>query len=447
MPIFVNAFFSIVDNIQEFLWQYVNFFLILTIGLYFSIKSSFFQFRVLSRLRQTIRLLSSASSKQNAGVGPIRLYFTSIGGAIGLGNVVAVVTTVSIGGPGGVFWMWVAVFAGMLVKFGEVYLGIRYRQPNASGGYDGGPMYYLGNAFKCKFAAPLFCVFVCIYGVEIFQFRVIEDVVADTFGINRWLVMAFLLAITVYVTLGGVNRLSLICVVCMPIFLVTYTALCLFIIASGDESFLSLLRQIFSSAFTGQAAVGGFAGSTFLVAAQHGMANAVYSGDIGIGYDSIIQAETRLSDPGIQARTVVFSLLTDCFVCTMTVMVALSSGAWKGVHANEFALITSALKPYCANVQYFLAVFFFLIGWTTILGFLAVGMKSAKFLSATNGKKFYLAYAIAMFLLFSFVEQSQARLIMYLSGAFLMLMNITAIFILRKDIDFGDRRQAGRASS
>jgi AGCS family alanine or glycine:cation symporter len=480
----IEKFFSIVNVLQEFLWEYINFFLILAIGLYFSIKTSFFQFRVFRYTKQTMRALSAkkcgdqstevadapatpqvlraastspkaastspkvdpeesknglaptATSRKKSNITPIRLYFTSIGGSIGLGNVVAIVTTVSIGGPGGIFWMWIAVFVGMLVKYGEVYLGIRYRQPNSSGGYDGGPMYYLNKAFNVKFASKLFCILMCVYGVEIFQFSVIENAIVDTFGVNKIVVIAVLLLATLYVTLGGVNRLACVCIVCMPVFILIYTALCIFIIASSNESFIHLLQQICSSAFTGQAAIGGFAGSTFITAAQYGMSNAVYSGDIGMGYDSVIQAETPLNRPNIQARTVVFSLLTDCFICTMTVLVVLSTGVWKEIYESEFGMIVAALKPYCANIQYFLTFFFFLIGWTTILGFLTVGVKSAKFLSATKGRLVYMVYAVVMFLLFSFLEQTKARLIMYLIGGCLMLMNIVAIFILRREIDF-----------
>jgi AGCS family alanine or glycine:cation symporter len=430
------CFFQIIDAIQEFLWGYVNFFLILAIGLYFSVKTSFFQFRALFSLKKTVRaLMTTTATEKTKGVAPLRLYFTSIGGSIGLGNIVAVVTTVSIGGPGGIFWMWVAVFLGMLVKYGEVYLGITYRKQNAIGGYDGGPMYYLNKALNIKCASSIFCVLMCIYGVEIFQFKVVEDVIVDAFGLSRYLVMAILLTGTIYVAIGGVNRLSKVCTVLMPIFLIVYTSVCLFVISKSDVGFGHLLGLILKSAFTGHAAVGGFAGSTIIMAIQYGMANAVYSGDIGMGYDSVIQAETQLSGPKAQARTVVFTLFTDCFICTLTVLLVLSTGCWSMGYKHGGDFVTNALLPYFPYIKYLLAVFFFLVGWTTILGFLLVGIKSAKELFK-KGKVFYLVYAVLMFLIFSFVDQNNARLIMYLAGALLMLMNTIAIFRLRQEIDF-----------
>jgi AGCS family alanine or glycine:cation symporter len=429
------SFFQIIDLVQGFLWEYVDFFLILSIGLYFSIKSRFFQFRAIAYFKKTINDLRK-TAKTDAGVSPLRLYFTSIGGAIGLGNVVSVVTTVSIGGPGGVFWMWVAVFAGMLVKYGEVYLGILYRQKNAQGGYDGGPMYYLKKAFKVKFIAPIFCVFMCIYGAEIYQFKVIQDSIVDIYGINRWLVIAILILFAIYVAIGGVNRLAYVCSTFMPIFILSYIAVCIFAISQSNESFFSLFGTIFKSAFTGHAAVGGFAGSTIMLAIRHGMSNAVYSGDIGIGYDSVIQSETRHYNPALQARMVIPSLLTDCLICTLTVLLALSSNCWKDGHTYGIDFIVCALEPYFPHIKLILPIIFLLVGGTTVLGFLTVGMKSAKFLSSKYGRNIYLFYAITVFLIFSFVDQNQARLVMYLAGALLLLINSSAVFILRKEIDF-----------
>ena len=429
-------FFNILNHIQEFLWGYVNFFLILAIGIYFSVKTSFFQFKALFCLKRTIKeLISTTDIEKSKGVVPLKLYFASIGGSIGLGNVVAIVTTVSIGGPGGIFWMWVAVILGMLVKYGEVYLGIIHRRQNSQGGYDGGPMYYLNKAFNVKFASIIFCVLMCIYGVEIFQFKVIEDSIVESFGINRYIVMAVLLAGTIYVTTGGVNRLASVCSVIMPIFLLTYIVICIYVISKGNLGFIQMLSIIFKSAFTGHAAVGGFAGSSFILAAQYGLSNAVYSGDIGMGYDSVIQSETQLKNPKTQARTVVFTLLTDSLICTLTVLVVLSSGQWSMGYSHGFDFVIAAFKPYLPYVKEFFTFFFFLVGWTTILGFLAVGVKSAKKISP-NGKFLYLVYATVMFIAFSFIDQNEARIIMYLSGALLMFINLIAIFRLRKEIDF-----------
>lgn len=432
----MSSFFSFLSCINEFLWGYINFFVIMTIGLYFTFKSRFFQFRTVFRIKETIKdLLKTTEKERQKGVTPLRLYFSSIGGSIGLGNVVAIVTTVSIGGPGGLFWMWVAVFLGMLVKYAEIYLGISYRKQNASGGYDGGPMYYLTKAFRWKGISIVFSILMCIYGVEIYQFKVIEDIFVDTFQWNRYIVMGVLLLGTMYVTLGGVNRLAVVCSVLMPFFLVSYTAVCLWVVFHNLPTLLPLLKTVITSAFTGHAAIGGFAGSSFIMAAQYGMSNAVYSGDIGMGYDSVIQSETQLVNPITQAKATVFSLLTDCAICTLTVLLVLSTGQWLVPNLHGVDMVIRSLESCFSHVGLLMSLFFFLVGWTTILGFLAVGVKSAKSISK-NAVIFYLIYACSGFIVFSFIDQDQARLVMYICGALLMLINLIAIFKLRHEIVF-----------
>jgi AGCS family alanine or glycine:cation symporter len=413
----------------------VNFFLILAIGFYFTFKSRFLQFKTIVRPIATFKAVIKTDKEATRGIKPIYLYFSSMGGSIGIGNVGACVTAVSIGGPGGLFWMWVAVFVGMLVKYSEVFLGIKYRTRNKEGGYDGGAPNYLVRAFNKKWVATLFCVLMCIYGAEIYQFKVVEDVFVDTFCMNRYFAILILLAGTLYVTIGGVKRLAVVCTVLMPLFLLTYVCVCLYVICRSGVNFGELFSDVFKSAFAGHAAVGGFAGSTFLMAANHGMSKAVYSGDIGIGYDAVIQSETRAKDPCLQARLTFFSLLTDCAICTLTILLVLSTGQWLVGYKTSFDCVSNALSEYFPHVKLFMAIFYFLAGWTTVLGYLTVGRKSAQAISP-KGKFVYTLYAILAFITFSFVEQNTVLLVMSASGGLLLFINLLGIFKLRKDIKF-----------
>lgn len=175
------------------------------------------------------------------------------------------------------------------------------------------------------------------------------------------------------------------------------------------------------------------------MAVHQGMSNAVYSGDIGMGYDSVIQSETQLTRPDIQARTAIFALFTDCLICTLTVLLVLCTGEWcSGCH-HGFDCVVAALKNYVPHVRELMAVFFFLAGWTTVLGFMSVGLKSAKALSPKKGPVIYMTYAILAFICFSFVDQNHARLVMYVAGGLLMLINLAGIFRLRHAIEFPKR--------
>jgi AGCS family alanine or glycine:cation symporter len=439
----IESFFYYLSIIDEFFWGHIGFSLVLLLGIYFTIKSRFFQFRTLANLTQTIRELyrssegDGTSSSKNQGVHPLRLYFASVGGMIGLGNVVAVITALLLGGPGSLFWLWLASIFGMLIKYSEIYLGVKFRVKNDRGGYDGGPMYYLAQAFKPRYIPYVSAILLCIYGVEVYQFLIITDTMVYTFDLSRELIIAGLICLILYTALGGVNRLASVCVVLMPAFMILYVLMCLWVIGANITLLPEVLSTIVYSAFTGHAAVGGFAGSTMVLAAQNGIARAVYSGDIGIGYDATLQSETSSLHPERQARMAILALTTDSLVCTMSMLVVLITGLWHSspnLLASEF--VATALSQYFPHMNYFMAVFFFLAGFTTIIAFFAVGMKCSRFLSERWGEKIYMLYAIFAFSFFSFFDQSKVMLIMSVSGGLLMLLNLSGIVRLRKHIEF-----------
>lgn len=436
-----DALFNVISVVEDAYWSYIGFIVVMVSGLYFSWRGKGFQFKVLFSPVQTMKDLHESSKGQTNGTNPFKLYFASVGGMIGLGNMVAVVTALLIGGPGALFWLWIAVFFGMVIKYSEIYLGVRYRVKNTKGGYDGGPMYYLAEAFKgtvlSKILPILVCVLLCIYGVEIFQFVVIVDTLTDALSVNRLIVILILLAATIYTGFGGVNRLANVCSVLMPIFMILYVVMCLWVIIGHAATLPSILFLVFKSAFTGMAPMGGFVGSTFLLAAQQGISRAVYSGDIAIGYDSIIQSETRSDCPDRQARLAIFGIFGDALFSTMTLLTVLVTGLlWDGQGLKASQYIAQALGTTFPYIQIFMALFFFLAGWTTIIGYVVVGTKAAKFLSPQYGRGLYLLYALVTFFIFSYADQTKVYLIMSVCGGLLMLLNMVGIFKLRKDIRF-----------
>lgn len=433
-----KSIFSVLSEIDAFFWSYVGFSLIVIFGLYFTFVSKGLQFRVLASLPSTLRGLHRSAQENTQGVAPLKLYFASIGGMIGLGNIVGITTALTIGGPGALVWVWVASFCGMLIKYAEIYLGIKYRVTNGQGGYDGGPMYFLQKAFPFKGVAMLAAFFLCIYGVETYQFLVITDTLTTTFSVPRLPIVLGLLALVLYSSLGGVKRLANICTLLMPGFIILYVLMCLWIIGSHFSHLPLLLTKICVSAFDGHAAVGGFAGSTFLIAAQHGIARSIYSGDIGLGFDSTLQSETRTLEPEKQARMAVFALLTDSIVCTMSIMVVLVTGLWCiNPQLQPSQYVAQALGQHFPFIDIFIAVLFFLAGFTTIIVYFTVGLKNAQFLSKMWGSKIYIAYAVFAFIFFSYFDQADVILIMSLCSGALLLINLLGILKLRKEIHFG----------
>ncbi len=428
---------TVLNKIDAFFWDYIGVYLILIPGLYFTVKTKGFQFRVIKDYKNVLRSLYKIGQQKNMpGISPFKLYFASVGGMIGLGNIVAVVVAVTIGGPGALFWLWIAAFAGMLIKYSEIYLGVTHRVKTKSG-FDGGSMFYLGKAFGNKIIPISACIMLCIYGVEVFQFKVINDTIAQNFAIDSNIVMFLMLLLTVYTGIGGIKRLANICSFLMPPFMIIYILMCLWIIITNYQVLPDLIVSIFKYAFSAHAPIGGFAGSTVLLTIHHGVARAVYSGDIAIGYDSVVQSETRSKHPELQAKLAIFGQLTDVTICTFSLLIVLITGVWQDKIIQEpSAIITKALAMHFPYIDIFMTVLFFLAGYTTILAYFSVGMKSAKFIHHKYGKIIYIIYAIVAFISTKFIDQTNLIMLMSVCAGILVLLNISGIIKLRKEIKF-----------
>lgn len=423
--------FSLLKALDSVFWGYIGFVLIALLGIYLTVIKKFFQVRELLAIGKSFfSLIGSKSEKK--GIHPLRAFFASTGGMIGVGNVVGIVTAIQIGGPGALFWVWVAGIAGSIIKYAEIYLGILFRVENRQGGYDGGPMYFLRLAFRNGFVPFFVALLLCVYGVEIYQFSVVTDSLAHNFGFSRFWVAFILLALVLYTGLGGVKRVGKIASFVLPFFLILYLFMGLYVLGSEIQLLPSLLKTVVYSAFTGHAAVGGFVGSSLILAIQHGLSRAAYSADIGIGYDSIIQSESSVTHPEKQARLAIFGVFVDNMICTLSILLVLVTGVWKAegpIAGSE--LVQTALSCYFPGMHIFMPLFITILGFTTITAYFCVGLKCARFLYPKHGSKIYLLYGMVAFLLFAFVDQGKALLIMSLSGSMLLIINLSGIFLLK----------------
>lgn len=434
----IDPLFCILSAIESFYWSYIGFTVVIAAGLYFSFRSGFYQFKVLAHPIRTIKAVQKSSEGREGGISPFRVYFASVGGMVGLGNIVGVVTAVTLGGPGALFWLWIASFFGMLIKYAEIYLGMKFRIEDEQG-YHGGPMIYLRKAFQTPILAKVipivYCSLLAIYGVEVYQFVVIMDVLTDVSSLSRPLILAGILAITLYGGFGGIRRLANISTALMPPFIVGYILLSLYIIAMHITILPSVLADVFRAAFTGNAAMGGFAGSSMLMAIQLGTARAVYSGDLGIGYDSIIQSESKAKDPATQACLSIFGVATDGIVCTMSILVVLVTGIWQAP-VEACHAVSYAFTQFFPHVDIFMALLIFIAGYTTVIAYLTVGEKAMRWLFPQWGRRLYFIYAVCAFIAFSFLDQCHVMTVMSLSGGLLMLTNLLGIWKLRHEVVF-----------
>jgi AGCS family alanine or glycine:cation symporter len=200
---------SMVDWLDESLWTYVAVPLIIFFGIFLTFCFKGAQVRRFCRIRKLLGECYAEKDENNQrGINPLHAFYITIGGCIGVANIVAVCTAVKIGGPGALFWMWIAAFFGMLVKYAEVYLGVKFRIANQLGSYDGGPIYYLKKVFSSNIPSYLFALMLAIYGTEVYMFKVISDTFIINWHLPNYLVIGALLALVIMAVSGGGKRVG-----------------------------------------------------------------------------------------------------------------------------------------------------------------------------------------------------------------------------------------------
>jgi alanine or glycine:cation symporter, AGCS family len=429
----LTTFMTHADN---FLWTYVAAPFIITMGIYFSYRFNCPQLFKITPILKTFFYSFFEKKDKNTthGVHPLHAFFASIGGCIGIGNVAAVCTAIKIGGPGALFWIWVAAFLGMIIKYAEVYLGVKFRVNNQHGSFDGGPMYYLQRVFKASFIPQLIAILLAIYGTDVYMFNVMTHTLVTHWGVNLYVAIGVLLACIIYAANGGVARVGKVCSIIIPIFLLLFILMGSWVLIQNYTLLGSTLKLIFSSAFTGHAAIGGFAGSSLLLAFSQGIARGCYSADIGIGFAAVVHAETRCSEPKKQARLAIVGVFIDTFVvCTATTLIVLVTQVWKTDLAASH-MVQAALAQYFPYMNVFMPILILLLGYSTLVAFFCVGLKCATFLFKENGRTIYIIYALLAFILFSFVDETQAMLLMSIAGALLLSLNLLGLYRLKHEI-------------
>lgn len=431
-----ESFFSALFVIEDILWSYIGVPSLVILGLVLSYQSNFVQIRKFPAVVKTFLGFFRPQNSGDQGIHPLKAFFACIGGCVGVGNVVGIATAAQIGGPGALFWIWVTAIIGMLVKYGEVYLGVKHRVSDGKGGYNGGPMYFLQRVFKNPWIPNLICLLLCVYGVEVFQFSVITSSVTTNFGFNPFLVSFTLLGLVMYAGAGGIKRVGSIASAFIPIFVVIYLSMGFWVLLNNIQELPGMLATVFQSAFTGHAAVGGFAGSVIMTTVSQGVRRACYTGDLGIGYASVIHSESSATSPEKQASLVIFDIFLDTFIiCTTSVSIILVTGVWQEALPASM-LVQTALEGYFPFIPYFMPVLLFLLGYSTINAYFVVGLKCAQFLAPKWGKMLYFGYAAVALTVFSFVETTQAQAAMAIAGGLLLVFNCIGIFALRKEISY-----------
>jgi alanine or glycine:cation symporter, AGCS family len=431
------SLFSGLSILEDAVWLYVGIPILMSYGLYLSYKSKFLQIIKFPSIFKTFFSFLTHEEKSDRGVNPVHIFFAAVGGCVGIGNVISVCSAVKIGGPGAVFWMWIAALFGMIVKYAEIFLSVKFRQNDGKRDYIGGPIIFLkkiaGGEYISKFVAFL----LCLYGVEIYLFRIVAYSVSTNWSINYTIVVFVLLTMILGAMQGGLRLVGKVSTVVVPIFLFMFAGMSVWVFIQNWLELPAVFSLIFKSAFSYHAALGGFAGSSMWLAMSHGVRRACYTGDIGIGYSGTIHASTSEKNPAREAIFGVMSIVLDTFIiCTLSVLLVLVTGTWNaGIHEEQ--MVVAALSKYFSHVDIIWPLFIFLLGYSTLIAFFAAGRKSAQSLSKKYGAPIFTLLGSISFIIFSYVGSEEHCLtVMSLVGVTLLIVNVYGMWKLSHHINY-----------
>lgn len=380
---------AFLDKVDDIVWGAPLIVLLLAVGLFLTIRLKGIQFRKLGHG------LKNMFSKEGEGHGEVSSFgalCTALSATIGTGNIVGVATAIVAGGPGALFWMWVAALVGMATKYAECLLAVKYRKVSDDGHIVGGPFYYIENGMgpKWKWLAKIFAVFgvgVGLLGIGTFtQINGISNAVKSFFDPSEshtvsifgtqysWAIIITAIVITLFVALvliGGLKRISSVAQVIVPFMAVIYVLFALIVIVLNIKAVPGAFKLIVKGAFNPSAVTGGAIGS-IIVVMQKGIARGVFSNEAGLGSAPIAAAAAQTNEPAKQGLISMLGTFFDTIViCTMTGLTIVITGSWN-VGLDGYAVTERAFGqglPFPEQVSSFiLMVCLVFFAFTTILG-------------------------------------------------------------------------------
>ena len=329
-------------NITEFLWGTPLIILMIGVGLYLSIGSSFFQISgIRTWWRSTVGEISHKKKSGGSGeLTPFQTLSTVLAGTVGSGNIAGVAAAIAIGGPGAVFWMWIIAIVGMMTKMAEVTLAVAFRKQNSSGEYFGGPMHYMkaglgrvGAVLAAIYAVALL-VMVCTDACFV-QVNTLASCVNDVFGVPM-LASGIVVVVSSFILVqtGGVRTIGKFCEKMVPAMIMVYILACIGVVVCNAARIPEAFGLIFKYAFAPAPAIGGFAGSTLSLAMARGASRGIFSNEAGMGTAATVHATARTDHPAHQGMYGVLEVFVTIIICTLTALTVLCSGVWCNGHTG-----------------------------------------------------------------------------------------------------------------
>ena len=387
---YLNAFFT---TLSSLLWGWPMIALLLGTHVFLTIRLRFPQLKILKAIKLSVKRDKDASGD----VSQFGALATALAATIGTGNIVGVATAISLGGPGAVFWCWLTGVFGIATKYGEGLLAIKYRETTSDGRMLGGPMYALEKGLGWKWMAVLFAIFTACasFGIgSTVQANAIATITHEAYGVSTTIVGIAVSLLIAAVVLGGVKSIARVCGFLVPFMALFYVLGCIYILSVNGSYVWPAIKLIVESAFSPQAASGGFAGTSVMLAARYGISRGLFSNESGMGSAPIVAAAARTRNPVRQALVSSTGTFWDTVViCAITGVVIVSSIlAYPDISYTDGATLTKMAFdkiPYVGKplLSFGLLTFAF----STILGWSYYGERAVEYL---KGKRWMLVYRV-----------------------------------------------------
>ena len=430
------------NQLESFIWGPPLLMLLVGTGIMLTIRLKLIQ---LIKLPHAMTLMFKSKNSGQGDISPFSALCTALAATVGTGNIIGVATALAAGGPGALFWMWLAAFFGMATKYAEGVLAIKYRQLDENQEVAGGPMYYItyGMGKRYKPLAIFFAfsgILVALLGIGTFtQVNAITSSIESTLHIKSEFVGLVLAFIVLVVTFGGIKSISKVAEKVVPVMAISYLMICGFILIVNYQAILPAFEMIFKGAFNQTAAVGGFTGATVATAIRNGIARGVFSNESGLGSAPIAAAAAKTEWAAEQGLISMMGTFIDSLmICTLTGLTLMVTGVWQMDGVLASSLTERAFNTVLPTVfkiplgSLLLMICLTLFAFTTILGWNYYGERCCQFLFGVKSITPYRIIFVVMIGSGAFLQLEAVWLIADIVNGLMALPNLIAIIALSK---------------
>lgn len=378
------------------------------------------------------------NNEDDGNISSIQALSTALASTVGVGNIAGVGTAIAAGGPGSVFWMWVSAIFGMALKYSEIVLSVTYREKGNDGLWRGGPSYVFKNALNAKWAGGIFAIFmilVSLVSLNMMQVSSVASAMESSFNIPTMITGLLLTVLTGLVIFGGIKRLAKVTSVLVPAMALIYCIGGIIVLAINIKNIPAAFVLIVKDAFTGQAALGGFLGSTIMMAMRYGVARGLLSNEAGCGTAPMTHSVAKVKHPVEQGLYGISEVFVDTFiVCTFTALIIIVTGVW---NSGDSGVVLSA-KAFSANLgivgESVVTIGIALFAYSTLLGASWYGETSITYIFGT---KAIMPYRV-IYLILCFIGAKAGSDFIFaltdIANGFAVLVNVVSVLLLLKVI-------------